>query len=278
MASPFRHPPARVSVGRRRFEQNRNVAEIMPRYKLLIEYDGTGFAGWQFQDNGPSVQAALEAAVAAFSGEQVRVHGAGRTDAGVHARGQVAHLDLGRDWPAATVRDAINAHLVPQRISVLDAAAVGVDFDARFSAVGRHYRYRILDRRAPPAIDRDRVWHAPKGLDAERMAAAATVLVGHHDFTTFRAMACQAKSPWKTLERLEVTRIAEEIVVDAGARSFLHAQVRSMVGSLALVGDGRWTADDLAAALAARDRTACGPVAPAHGLTLMAVVYRDEDR
>jgi tRNA pseudouridine38-40 synthase len=245
----------------------------MPRYKLVIEYDGTPFVGWQVQNNGPSIQGALEAAAAAFSGETVTMRGAGRTDAGVHALGQVAHVDFARAWDADTVRDAINAHLRPHPIAVLSAEAVADNFDARFSAVKRHYRYRIVNRRAPLALDATRAWRIPRPLDAQAMHAAAQRLVGRHDFTTFRAAECQAKSPVKTLDHLDVERHGDEVHVRASARSFLHHQVRSMVGSLALVGDGRWSADDLARALAAHDRAACGPVAPPDGLYLVRVDY-----
>jgi tRNA pseudouridine38-40 synthase len=245
----------------------------MPRYKLVIEYDGTPFVGWQVQNNGPSIQGALEAAAAAFSGETVTMRGAGRTDAGVHALGQVAHVDFARAWDADTVRDAINAHLRPHPIVVLSAEAVADNFDARFSAVKRHYRYRIVNRRAPLALDATRAWRIPRPLDAQAMHAAAQRLVGRHDFTTFRAAECQAKSPVKTLDHLDVERHGDEVHVRASARSFLHHQVRSMVGSLALVGDGRWSADDLARALAAHDRAACGPVAPPDGLYLVRVDY-----
>jgi len=245
----------------------------MPRYKLTIEYDGAPFVGWQIQDNGPSIQAALIDAVAAFTGERAGVNGAGRTDAGVHALGQVAHVDLAKDWDTDTVRDAINAHLRPHPIAVLSVERAAGDFDARFSAVKRHYLYRILNRRADLALDKQRIWRIPRELDAPAMHAAAQRLVGNHDFTTFRAAECQAKSPVKTLDRLTVARAGEEIRVEASARSFLHHQVRSMVGSLALVGEGKWSADDIARALAARDRTACGPVAPPDGLYLVKVDY-----
>lgn len=245
----------------------------MPRYKLLIEYNGRAFVGWQVQDNGPSVQGALEAAVLAFSGESASVRGAGRTDAGVHAFGQVAHLDLTRDWDTDTVRDAINAHLKPHPIAVLSAEVAPPAFDARFSALKRHYLYRIVNRRAPLALDAARAWRVARPLDAEAMHEAAQRLVGRHDFTTFRAAECQAKSPVKTLDRLDVHRSGEEVRILASARSFLHHQVRSMVGSLALVGEGKWRADDLSNALAARDRKACGPVAPPDGLYLVGVDY-----
>jgi tRNA pseudouridine38-40 synthase len=245
----------------------------MPRYKLTIEYDGGPFVGWQRQENGRAVQQAIEEAVAAFSGETVTVKGAGRTDAGVHALGQVAHIDLTRDWPADKVRDALNAHLKPEPIAILSVAPAGNDFDARFSAVTRHYLYRISDRRGPPALDRGRVWWVPSPLDADAMHEAAQALVGQHDFTTFRAAECQARSPVKTLDRLDVSREGGEVVVRASARSFLHNQVRSMVGSLKKVGEGKWPAAAVGEALAARDRGRSGPVAPPDGLYLVAVDY-----
>jgi tRNA pseudouridine38-40 synthase len=245
----------------------------MPRYKLTIEYDGTPFVGWQIQDNGPSIQAALIEAIAAFSGERVTVNGAGRTDAGVHAAGQVAHIDLAKDWEIDVVRDAINAHLRPNPIAILSVDVVVDDFDARFSAVKRHYFYRIVARRADLALDRHRAWRVPRPLDAMAMHAAAQRLIGLHDFTTFRATECQARSPMKTLERLDVVALDDETRVFASARSFLHHQVRSMVGSLVQVGDGKWSADDMSRILEARDRTACGPVAPADGLYLARVDY-----
>lgn len=250
----------------------------MSRYRLTIEYDGAPFVGWQSQKNGRSVQEAIEQAVAAFAGEQVTVKGAGRTDAGVHALGQVAHIDLSRHWPADTVRDAVNAHLRPEPVSILSVEAVSDDFDARFSARRRHYLYRIVDRRAPLALDCGRAWSVPARLDAATMHVAAQALVGKHDFTTFRASECQAKSPVKTLDSLDVLRRGDEITVHASARSFLHNQVRSMVGTLKKVGEGRWQASDVAAALAARDRARSGPVAPAHGLYLVAVDYSPADR
>jgi len=245
----------------------------MPRYKLVIEYDGAPFVGWQVQDQGLSVQGALTQAFAAFCGESVTVYGAGRTDAGVHALGQVAHVDLAREWDADTVRDAVNAHLRPHPVVVLAAAPVADDFDARFSARQRHYLYRIVNRRADLALDAGRVWRVARPLDAIAMQEAALCLVGQHDFTTFRAVACQAKSPVKTLDRLDVERHGEEVRISASARSFLHHQVRSMVGSLAEVGTARWSAADLAHALAVRDRKACGPVAPPEGLYLLRVDY-----
>lgn len=245
----------------------------MPRYKLTLEYDGTPFVGWQVQDGQMSVQGRLADAVEAFSGEAVIPRGAGRTDAGVHAIGQVAHLDLAKDWEPARVRDALNAQVRPDPISVLSCEIVGDDFDARFSAKARHYLYRIVDRRPPLALERNRAWGVFKALDAEAMHAAAQSLLGHHDFTTFRSSECQAASPEKTLDRLDVSRHGEIIRVEASARSFLHNQVRSMVGSLKCVGEGRWTKRHLEQALAARDRGTCGPVAPACGLYLVKVDY-----
>jgi tRNA pseudouridine38-40 synthase len=245
----------------------------MPRYKLLIEYDGAPFVGWQVQDNGLSVQGVLTAAVAAFCGEQVPVQGAGRTDAGVHALGQVAHIALAKGWDTDTIRDAINAHLRPHPVAVLAAEGVADNFDARFSARTRHYVYRIVNRRADLALDAGRAWRIPRPLDASAMHEAARCLVGRHDFTTFRAAECQAKSPVKTLDRLDVERDRDEVRIHASARSFLHHQVRSMVGTLVQVGEGRWSAADLARALAACDRKACGPVAPPNGLYLVKVDY-----
>ena len=247
----------------------------MPRYRIDIEYDGAGYCGWQRQAGQPSVQAAIEDALYGFSGERVRIRGAGRTDAGVHALGQVAHFDLERAWPTDTVRDALNAHLAmaAATVAVLTAVEATADFDARFSATARHYLYRIVNRRAPLAIERGHAWHVPQPLDAERMAQAAQELVGRHDFTTFRSVQCQAKSPLRTLDRLEVVRREAAIEIRASARSFLHNQVRSMVGTLKRVGEGAWSAADIRAALAARDRAACGPVAPAQGLFLVGVDY-----
>jgi tRNA pseudouridine38-40 synthase len=245
----------------------------MPRYRLTLEYDGGPYAGFQAQADLPTVQGVVEAAVKAFSGEDVRIAAAGRTDTGVHATGQVIHVDLTKAWEPRVVMNAINAHLVPQPVAVLDAAVAVEGFHARFSAKGRRYLYRILARPGPPALDQGQVWHVKKPLDAETMHAAAQALVGHHDFTTFRDAACQAKSPIKTLDEVTVLRHGDEVRLAFAARSFLHRQVRSMTGSIAEVGIGRWSAADLAAALAARDRSACGPVAPAQGLCLVAVEY-----
>jgi tRNA pseudouridine38-40 synthase len=245
----------------------------MPRYKLTIEYDGGPFVGWQRQENGRSIQQAIEEAARAFSGETVAVGGAGRTDAGVHALGQVAHVDFARDWPADTVRDAINAHLRPDPIAIVSAEIAPAGFDARFSAVRRHYLYRISDRRAPLALERGRLWAVSVPLDAEAMHEGARHLLGKHDFTTFRATECQAKSPVKTLDRLDVSRQGSEIAIRAEARSFLHHQVRSMVGSLKKVGEGRWPPSMIGEILEARDRARCGPVAPPDGLYLVAVDY-----
>jgi tRNA pseudouridine38-40 synthase len=244
----------------------------MPRYKLTIEYDGTPFFGWQMQDR-PTVQGRLTEAIQAFSGDDMIPRGAGRTDAGVHALAQVAHVDLIKDWPPKKVRDALNAQLRPDPISVLACEQVAEGFDARFSAKVRHYLYRIVNRRSPLALERDRAWHVIYQLDAERMHEAAQVLVGHHDFTTFRSTECQAASAEKTLDRLAVARDGQEVRIEASSRSFLHNQVRSMVGSLRLVGGWKWSAADLKKALEARDRTACGPVAPACGLYLVKVDY-----
>ena len=243
------------------------------RYRITIEYDGTPFVGWQVQARGASVQGLITAAIAGCSGETVSVRGAGRTDAGVHAIGQVAHFDLTRTWDAFRLREALNHHLRPDPIAVLECAPAAPDFDARFSATHRAYLYRILARRAPPALDRNRVWWLPMALDSAAMHEAAQVLVGRHDFTTFRAAACQAASAVKSLDRLDVTRAGEEIHVHAAARSFLHHQVRSIVGSLKLAGQGKWTAADMRRALEARNRAACGAVAPPTGLYLAGVTY-----
>ncbi|HXY99778.1 MAG TPA: tRNA pseudouridine(38-40) synthase TruA [Stellaceae bacterium] len=245
----------------------------MPRYKLTLEYDGTGLVGWQRQANGVSVQQLLEEAVEGFCGKRITVHGAGRTDAGVHALAQTAHLDLSREASPEVIRNALNHHLKPAAVAVLAVERVADSFDARRSAKGRVYLYRILNRRPPPVLERSRVWHVGPLLDAEAMQEAATLLLGKHDFTSFRDSLCQAKSPVKTLDVLRVTRAGEEIHVEARARSFLHHQVRNMVGTLKLVGAGKWRAGDVARALEARDRRAGGPTAPPEGLYLVEVVY-----
>ena len=245
----------------------------MPRFKITIEYEGGGFVGWQRQENGISVQQALEEAINKFCGEAITVHGAGRTDSGVHALGQVAHFDLDREFDAGTVRDAINFHLKPAAVSVLSAEMVDGDFHARFNATARVYRYLIANRRSPLAVGRGYKWWVPAPLDAEAMAKAAKALVGRHDFTTFRATMCQAKSPIKTLDELDISRHGDEIRIHAKARSFLHHQVRNIVGTLKLAGEGKWTAGDVTAALQARDRSAGGPTAPSEGLYLVEVVY-----
>lgn len=245
----------------------------MPRYRLDVEYDGGPYKGFQAQGKLPTVQASIERAVKGFSGETLRLVAAGRTDTGVHALQQVVHIDLGRDWRPEVVRDAINAHLVPEPIVVTAATLVPEGFHARFSAKRRRYLYRIVNRTAPPGLEKGRVWHLRRPLDEAAMAAAAKALVGRHDFTTFRDAACQAKTPVKTLDAAEVWREGEEVRLAFVARSFLHRQVRSMTGSLAEVGAGRWTAEELQAALEAKDRARCGQVAPAEGLYLAGVDY-----
>lgn len=245
----------------------------MPRYRISIEYDGGPFAGWQRQADTPSVQGEVEIAINRLTGNASTVFAAGRTDAGVHALGQVAHFDLPTPWPADTLRDGLNAHLREHPIVVLSAAESTIDFDARFTALRRHYCYRILRRRSPPAVERGRVWHVARTLDLEAMRMGAAELVGHHDFTTFRSTDCQAKSPMKTLDRLEITQAGNEVRVEASSRSFLHSQVRSMVGTLARVGVGAWPPERVGEALRARNRAACGPVAPPYGLYLVAVDY-----
>jgi len=245
----------------------------MPRYKLIIEYDGTPFSGWQRQSDRPSVQQALEQAILRMSGETVTTQAAGRTDAGVHALGQVAHFELSREWDPFRIREALNYHLRPDPVAILAAEAVDDGFEARFSATARHYEYRILTRRAPPVIERNRVWHVPRPLDAEAMDHAARLILGTHDFTTFRSSECQANSPVRTLDRFSVRAEADHIVITASARSFLHHQVRSMVGSLRMVGECKWSPADFRSALDARDRRRCGAMAPASGLYLTRVDY-----
>ena len=245
----------------------------MTRFRLILEYDGSPFVGWQRQDNGPSVQSALEDAIEKLSGERVTVTGSGRTDAGVHALGQVAHFDLEKEFEPGKIRDGLNHFLRPDPVAVLESDIADSDFHARFSARGRHYLFRILNRRSPPVLDLRRVWHVSPRLDADAMHAAAQALVGQHDFTTFRAAECQAQSPVKTLDRLDVSRRGDEIHIQASARSFLHHQIRSFAGTLKLVGEGKWNPSDVADALAARDRARCGPVSPPDGLYLMRVDY-----
>ena len=245
----------------------------MARFKLLIEYDGTGFVGWQRQNNGSSIQQAIETAIAAIEGQSATLRGAGRTDAGVHAKGQVGHIDLTKDWRPDRLRDALNAHLLAHRIAIVEAWRVAADFDARFSAIRRHYIYRILNRRAPLALERGQAWLVKRTLDASAMHAAAQALLGRHDFSTFRDSECQAGSAVRTLEQMDVVQTGALIEVRVAARSFLHRQVRSMVGSLEHVGSGKWRAGDLVAALDARDRARCGQVAPPDGLFLVQVDY-----
>ena len=245
----------------------------MPRYRLDLEYDGGPYKGFQAQGELPTVQGSVERAVKAFCGETLRLQAAGRTDTGVHALHQVVHVDLEREWRPEVVRDALNAHLVPEPIAVTAASIAPEGFHARFSAKSRRYLYRIVNRIAPPSLEKGRVWHVKKPLDVAAMGEAALALIGHHDFTTFRDADCQAKTPMKTLDVAQVWREGEEVRLAFAARSFLHRQVRSMTGSLAEVGAGRWTPADLKAALKAADRTACGPVAPADGLYLAGVEY-----
>ena len=245
----------------------------MSRWKITVEYDGSVFVGWQRQTNGLSVQEAIESAITGFTGETITLHGAGRTDSGVHALSQTAHFDLAKATDPDTVRDALNHHLKRRAVSILTAEAVTEDFHARFSAKRRDYLYRILNRRAPSALDHGRVWHVARPLDADAMHRAAQSLVGNHDFSSFRALRCQAKSPVKTLDRIEVSRSGDEIHISTQARSFLHNQVRILTGTLKLVGEGAWTEDQVYTALEAKDRPAAGPTAPPDGLYLTKVVY-----
>ena len=245
----------------------------MPRYKLTIEYDGSDFVGWQYQTNGRSIQQALEEAVERFCGVAVRVHGAGRTDAGVHARGQCCHIDLPKAYPPEKICEAINAHLRPQPIAALECAQVAEDFDARRHATARIYRYQIVNRRAPLTLEHQRAWQVGYPLDEERMREGAQFLLGHHDFTSFRSSQCQARSPERDLDRLDIARDGVRLTITAQARAFLHNQVRAMVGTLVLVGNGQWTPDDVGVALEARDRARGGPNAPPRGLYLDAVLY-----
>lgn len=245
----------------------------MPRYRIIVEYDGAPFVGWQVQANGPSVAGAIAEAIAKLTGRETPVHGAGRTDAGVHAFAQVAHFDLEAEWDALRLREALNALVRPNPIAILDVEQVAAEFHARHSALARHYLYRIVNRRAPVALELGRAWHVNQPLNHEAMQEAARHLLGRHDFTTFRSVECQAASPVKTLDALTIARHGEALEIAASARSFLHNQVRSMVGSLKLVGDGKWRPLDVKRALEAKDRSACGPVAPPHGLYLVRVDY-----
>jgi tRNA pseudouridine38-40 synthase len=245
----------------------------MFRFKLTVEYDGSPFVGWQRQTNGLSVQEVIETALLALCGGTVAIRGAGRTDSGVHALGQVAHADLAKDWPPGVLRDALNAHLRPHPVAILEAERVPETFDARFSALRRHYLYRIVNRRAPLTIARGRAWLVTRKLDAGAMQEAARHLIGRHDFSTFRSSECQASSPVRTLDRLDAVQKGEEIHIFASARSFLHTQVRSMAGSLEYVGSGRWSVEDFVAARDACDRRRCGVIAPPEGLYLLGVDY-----
>jgi tRNA pseudouridine38-40 synthase len=244
----------------------------MTRFRFTVEYDGRPYFGWQRQDHGPSVQAAIEEAILQVTGEAVDVHASGRTDAGVHARAMPAHADIAKSLTPFRLMEAINARLKPQPVAILDCAQAP-DWHARFDCTGRRYHYRIINRRAPLSFDAGLAWRVPTTLDVQAMHAAAQILVGQHDFTTFRSAKCQAKSPLRTLDRLEVTRVGEEVHIYAAARSFLHHQVRSMVGCLKLVGEGKWSSDDLAAALTARDRDALGLNAPPDGLYFIGATY-----
>ena len=248
----------------------------MTRWRLTIEFDGGPFMGWQRQEHGPSVQQTLEEAIHRMTGELATVHAAGRTDAGVHALAMTAHVDIVKNLTEHRLREGLNALVRPNPVSVLAASRAPVDWHARFSCIERRYLYRILNRRAPPVLDRGRVWHVAVPLDVDAMREGATHLVGRHDFTTFRSAHCQSDSPVKTLDRLDVTRVGEEIHVEAGARSFLHHQIRSMVGCLALVGRGQWQPEDMRKALEARDRAALGLNAPPHGLYFVGATYPED--
>lgn len=245
----------------------------MARYKLIIEYNGTNFVGWQRQENGLSIQTLIEGAAKAFCGEDVTIHSAGRTDAGVHAVAMTAHVDIAREFPPDTVRDAINQHMRPHPVAILSAEKAADDFHARFSCLRRAYEYRIVNRRAPLALEAGRAWRLTPPLDAEAMHAAAQVLVGKHDFTTFRSIKCQSDSPVKSLQEISVSRLGEDVFIRCAARSFLHNQVRSFAGSLVEVGRGKWRARDLKDALDAKDRTRCAQVAPAEGLYFIRADY-----
>ena len=243
------------------------------RYKLIVEYDGTPYVGWQIQKNGLSVQEALQKAITGFCGEPVIPFGAGRTDAGVHATGQTAHIDLPSEFSTRTVRNAINQHLKPAPISVQQVEVVSSEFDARFSAIKRHYRYHIINRRPPLTFQKNRAWLVHGDLNVEPMQEASQLLIGKHDFTAFRSINCQAKSPIKTLDKIDVERQGQNVFVTVSARSFMHNQVRSIVGSLKMVGEGKWPISQIGDVLESRKRTQCGPVAPAHGLYFTKVEY-----
>lgn len=245
----------------------------MATYKLIVEYDGTPFVGWQRQENGLAVQQVIEEAFKGFCGEDLRVRGAGRTDTGVHALGQVVDVTLEREFPADKVRDALNYHMKPHPIAVVSAEQVAEDFSARFDASQRHYLYSFTDRRAPLTLTKNRSWQVPTPLDADAMHTSAQCLVGQHDFTTFRASGCQAKSPVRTMDKLTVSRVGDEVHLNVSALSFLHSQIRSFAGSLKLVGEGKWSARDMRRALEAEDRSQCGPIAPPHGLYFVRVDY-----
>ena len=250
----------------------------MTRWRLTIEYDGGPFMGWQRQEHGPSVQQTLEEALERMTGQRAAFTAAGRTDAGVHAFAMPVHVDVTKSLTSHRLREGLNALVRPQPISVLEVEEVADDWHARFSCTGRRYLYRVLNRRAPPALDRGRAWHIAVPLDIEAMQQGAAMLVGRHDFTTFRSVQCQSDSPVKTLDRLDVSRVGEEVHVEATARSFLHHQVRSMVGCLALVGRGQWKPGDIGKALEARDRAALGLNAPPHGLYFAGATYPDPDQ
>jgi len=247
----------------------------MTRFRLTVEYDGRPFMGWQRQPHGPSVQAAIEDAAKAITGEAITLHAAGRTDAGVHAEAMAAHLDVSKLLTAFRLMEGLNAKLRPAPVAILDCLKVADDWHARFSCIGRRYLYRIVNRRAPLALDQGRAWRVPQPLNSDAMHEAAQLLVGHHDFTTFRSIHCQSASPVKTLDSLDVRRFGEEIEIAASARSFLHHQVRSMVGCLMMVGRGQWSAADLKAALEAKNRAALGFNAPPDGLYFVEARYRD---